>query len=446
MTEPDVLNLLQDLIAKAQKAGADSADAVAMDGASISHELRLGTTQKLERSEDADIGLRVFVGNRQAIVSTTDRKPQALRDLAERAVAMARVVPEDPNSGLADPDQIAISFPELAIDDPVEPDPETLIAHARTAEEAALAVAGVTNSEGAEASWSRASIALAASNGFAGHYSRTYHAVSVSVLAGEGTGMERDYDYSVAVFAEDLEDPATLGRNAGERAVRRLNPRKVKSCQVPVVYDPRVSGGLIGHLAGAISGAAITRGTSFLKDKLDQMVFADGVTIIEDPHRSRGQASKPFDGEGLPTMRKSLIDKGRLTTWLLDLRSARQLGMKSTGNAGRGASSPPSPSATNLWMEPGATSRDDLIGGIDAGLYVTELIGMGVNGVTGDYSRGAAGYWIENGELTDPVSEITIAGNLKTMFASLTPADDLEFRYGTNAPTIRIDKMTIAGD
>ncbi|MGF1626262.1 MAG: TldD/PmbA family protein [Alphaproteobacteria bacterium] len=446
MTQPDVLNLLQDLIAAAQQAGADSADAVAMDGASVSHAWRLGKTERLERSEDADIGLRVFVGRRQAMVSTTDRKPQALRDLAERAVAMARVVPEDPHSGLADPDMIATAFPDLAIDDPMEPGPDALIARAQAAEEAALAVAGVTNSEGAEAGWSRSAIALAASNGFAGSYARTYHSISVSVLAGEGTGMERDYDYSVAVFAEDLADPAELGRQAGAKAVRRLGPRKVKSCQVPVVFDPRVSGGLIGHLSGAISGAAITRGTSFLKDRLDTMVFAEGVTIVEDPHRVRGQASRPFDGEGLPTRRKAIVDRGRLTTWLLDLRSARQLGLKSTGNAGRGVSSPPSPTATNLWMEPGQISRDALIGGIERGLYITELIGMGVNGVTGDYSRGAAGFWIENGELAYPVSEITVAGNLKQMFANLTPADDLVFRYATNAPTLRIDGMTIAGD
>lgn len=446
MTQPDVLNLLQDLIATAERAGADSADAVAMDGASVSHAWRLGKTERLERSEEGDIGLRVFIGQRQAIVSTTDRRPSGLRDLAERAVAMARVVPEDDYNGLADPGQIATEFPDLAIEDPVEPTPEQLIERARTAEEAALAVEGVSNSEGAEASWSRVSIALAASNGFAGHYSRSYHAVGVSVLAGEGTGMERDYDHSVAVFAEDLTDPAELGRRAAEKTVKRLNPRKVKSCQVPVVYDPRVAGSMIGHLAGAISGAAIARGTSFLKDKLDQMVFAEGVTIVEDPRRARGHASKPFDGEGLPTRRKSIIDKGRLTTWLLDLRSARQLGMESTGNAGRGASSPPSPSATNLWMEPGSVSRDDLIKGVDRGLYVSEMIGMGVNGVTGDYSRGAAGFWIESGELTYPVSEITIAGNLKTMFANVTPADDLVFRFATNAPTLRIDGMTIAGD
>ncbi|MEZ5668152.1 MAG: metallopeptidase TldD-related protein [Alphaproteobacteria bacterium] len=446
MTQPDILNLLQDLVDAARAAGADAADAVAADGASVSHGWRLGKTERLERSEEADLGLRVFVGRRQAIASTTDRSPRALRDLADRAVAMARAVPEDPHAGLADPDQIARAIPQPDMADPVEPAPETLIARAQAAEEAALAVAGVTNSEGAEASWSRSDIAIVASNGFAGHYGRTYHALSVSVLAGTGTAMERDYDHSVAVHAEDLDDPVALGRNAGERAVRRLDPRKIKSCQVPVVYDPRISGGLLGHLAGAISGAAIARGTSFLKDMLGKPLFADGVSVVEDPLRPRGLATKPFDGEGLPTRRKTVIDGGTLTTWLLDLRSARQLGLKSTGNAARGASSPPSPSASNLWMEAGPTGRDAMIGAIGQGLYVTELIGMGVNGVTGDYSRGAAGFWIENGELTHPVSEVTVAGNLKTMFRQLTPADDLEFRRTINAPTVRIDGMTIAGN
>ena len=446
MTQPDTLNLLEDLIAAAQRAGADSADALAADGASISHAWRLGATERLERSEDADIGLRVFIGQRQAIVSTTDRSAQALRELADRAVAMARVVPEDPHAGLASPDQITRDIPNPPMIDPMEPDPGILIARAQAAEEAALSIEGVTNSEGAEASWSRSEVAIVGSNGFAGHYARTYHAISVSVLAGEGLGMERDYDFSVAVFAEDLDDPRTLGEKAGRQAVRRLKPQKVKSCQVPVVYDPRVSGGLLGHLAGAISGAAIARGTSFLKDMLDKPLFADGVTVIEDPLRPRGLSTKPFDGEGLATRRKTIVDDGRLTTWLLDLRSARQLGLASTGNAARGASSPPSPSASNLWMEAGPTSRDDLIGAIDNGLYVTEMIGMGVNGVTGDYSRGAAGYWIENGQLTHPVSEITVAGNLKSMFRNLTPASDLEFIRATNAPTVRIDGMTIAGN
>jgi PmbA protein len=286
---------------------------------------------------------------------------------------------------------------------------------------------------------------MAASNGFAGAYEGSRHGVSVSVIAGNGTGMERDYDYSSAVFEADLTDAAEVGRKAGERAVARLGPRKVATTKVPVVFDPRVSGGLLGHLAGAINGGAITRGTSFLKDKLGQQVMAKGLTVTDDPHRARGLRSRPFDGEGIACQRRDIVADGVLTTWVLDLRSARQLGLKSTGHAGRGTSSPPAPGPTNLFLAPGTLSRDALIGGIDQGFYVTELIGFGVNGITGDYSRGAAGFWIEGGALAYPVSEVTIAGNLKDMFLHLTPADDLVFRHGTDAPTVRIDGLTIAG-
>ncbi|MBV8651658.1 MAG: TldD/PmbA family protein, partial [Alphaproteobacteria bacterium] len=313
------------------------------------------------------------------------------------------------------------------------------------AEEAARAVPGVTNSEGAEASWSRSRMALVASNGFAGSYAGTGQGVSVSVLAGEGTGMERDYDFSSAVHAADLADSAAIGRSAGERAVRRLGARKVPTAQVPILFDPRVSRGLIGHLIGAITGPAIARGTSFLKDKLGQAIFPEAITLIEDPHRPRGLRSKPFDGEGIANRRRAIIEKGVLTTWLLDLRSARQLGLKTTGHAARGTSSPPGPAPTNLWLEPGAVTAQELIGDIAKGLYVTELMGMGVNGVTGDYSRGAAGFWIENGTLTYPVSEVTIAGNLKDIYKNLVAASDLEFKTGNDAPTVRVDGMTLAG-
>jgi PmbA protein len=365
--------------------------------------------------------------------------------LVERAVAMAKTVPEDPYCGIADPEQIARDWPSLETCDPDEPAAETLIARAREAEEAALAVQGVTNSEGAEAGWSRAVVALVASNGFSGSYADSGHSVSASVLAGEGTGMERDYDYSNAVFAADLRDAGEVGRSAGERAVRRLGGRKVPTSQVPIIFDPRVSRSLLGHLVGAITGPAIARGTSFLKDKLGQRIFPEGVTIIDDPHRHRGLRSKPFDGEGIPNRRHAIVEKGVLTTWLLDLRSARQLGMQSTGHASRGTSSPPSPSPSNLWLEPGDSTAEALIGGVARGLYVTELMGMGVSGVTGDYSRGAAGFWIENGALSFPVSEVTIAGNLKDMFLQLTAASDLEFKSGIDAPTLRIDGMTLAG-
>ena len=443
--EADALNLLADVIARARRAGADAADAVLVEGASIAHAQRLGKTEKLERSESYDLGLRVLFGKRQAIVSSNDRSAAALAGLVERAIAMARVVPEDPFCGIADAGEIARDFPDLDTSDPVEPQAEALIARAKAAEEAALAVPGVTNSEGAEASWSRAIVALAASNGFAGAYRDSGHGVSAAVLAGSGTGMERDYDYSSAVYASDLADAAAIGKSAGERAVRRLGARKVATCNVPIVFDPRVSRSLVGHLVGAITGPAIARGTSFLKDSLGKRIFPEAITIIDDPHRQRGLRSKPFDGEGIANRRRAIVENGVLTTWLLDLRSARQLGLTTTGHASRGTSSPPSPSPTNLWLEPGAVTAQELIGDIDRGFYVNELMGMGVNGVTGDYSRGAAGFWIENGVLAFPVSEVTIAGNLKDMYQHLTAASDLEFKTGMDAPTVRIDGVTVAG-
>ncbi|MBX6322039.1 MAG: TldD/PmbA family protein, partial [Rhodospirillaceae bacterium] len=347
--------------------------------------------------------------------------------------------------GLAGPGEISRRLPDLDIADPDEPDPGRLKAHAAAAEEAALAVRGVTNSEGGEAAWGRARIALAASNGFAGSYTRSSHSVSVSVLAGEGTKMERDYDYSSAVYGADLEDPVVVGRRAGEKAVRRLNPRKAATCRCPVIFDPRVANSIIGHLASAINGGAVARGTTFLKDRMGARLFPAGVTIVDDPHRPRGLRSRPFDGEGLPTERRAVVADGALTTWLLDLRSGRQLGLPSTGHAVRGTTSPPAPAPTNLYMEPGTLTPAELIAETGTGFYVTDLIGFGVNLVTGDYSRGAAGFWIENGALAYPVSEVTIAGNLKDMFAALTPANDLVFRYGTDAPTLRIDGMTVAG-
>ena len=439
------IDLLQDLVARAKKAGADAADAVLFEGVSLSHAQRLGKTEKLERSESQDLGLRVLVGKRQAIVSSSDRSPKMLAELVERTLAMARAVPEDPHIGLADPDQITQQWPALDMLDPDEPSAETLIERARAAEEAALAVQGVTNSEGAEAGWGRSRIALAASNGFAGGYAGSHHGVSVSVIGGSGTQMERDYDFANSVYGADLRDPAELGRSAGERTVKRLGARKMATARVPVVFDPRVARGFISHLLGAISGPSIARGTSFLKDKLGQRIFPEAITITEDPHRQRGHRSKPFDAEGLPNRRRALIDKGVLTTWLLDLRSARQLGMQSTGHAARGTASPPSPSATNIWIEPGQMTPAELMADIKSGFYVTELMGMGVNGLTGDYSRGAAGFWIENGQLAFPVSEMTVAGNLNDMFARMTAANDLEFRMGADSPTLRIEDLTAAG-
>jgi PmbA protein len=441
----DALDVLTALIAKAKRLGADAADAVLFEGASISHARRLGKVEKLERSEGYDLGLRVFFGKRQATVSSNDRAPTALEELAERAIAMARVVPEDPYCGIAAPEELARDIPALDIFDPAEPTTESLIERAAAAEDAARAVKGVTNSEGAEAGWGRSKVALAASNGFTGSYETSGQGVSVAVVAGDGTEMERDYDFSSAVYGTDLEDAATVGRHAGERAVKRLKPRKVASQKVPVVFDPRVARGILGHLTGAISGPAIARGTSFLKDKLGQAIFAKGITVREDPHRRRGLRSKPFDGEGIANRARAIVENGVLTTWLMDLASARQLGLKTTGHAARGTGSPPGPSPTNLWLEPGPLSPQALMADITQGFYVTELMGMGVNGITGDYSRGAAGFWIEKGAIAYPVSEVTIAGNLKDMFLHLTAASDLEFKTGFDAPTVRIEGMTIAG-
>ncbi len=438
-------DLLADVVSRARRAGADAADAVMIESASLSVSQRLGRSEGIERAEALDIGLRVFRGRRQAVASSTDISPDAIAQLIERALAMAEAVPEDPCCGLVDADLLAPEVADLDLCDPDEPAADRLVALAAAAEDAARAVAGVTNSEGAEASWGRSVISLVASNGFAGQYAGSQHGLSVSVIAGEGTAMERDYDYAVARFAADLANPETIGRNAGERAVRHLNPRKAPSAQVPVVYDPRVAGGLLGHFAAAISGPAIARGTSFLKNSLGEAVFAPGVTITDDPLRRRGLRSKPFDAEGVGACVRQIVADGELTTWLLDQRSARQLGLRTTGHAARGTSSTPTPRPTNLYLAPGGKTPAELMADIDRGIYVTELMGMGINMVTGDYSRGAAGFLIENGEITHPVSEVTIAGNLKDMFKSLTPANDLVFRYGIDTPTLRVDSLTVAG-
>lgn len=438
------LDLLNDLIAKARAAGADAADAVLMAGTSLSVQRRMGQIEHVERSEGSDLGLRVFVGRKAAIVSSSTIDPASFAGLAERAVAMARVVPDDPYGGLAEtaapPDPV-----QLDLDDGAEPDTTTLSDRAAAAEEAALAVTGVTNSEGAGAGFGRTEAILVTSAGFDGRVVRTSHSVSAAALAGTGTEMQRDYDYHATTHLADLDDPTRIGRSAGERAVARLNPARPATAQVPVVYDPRVAGGLVGHFAAAINGAAIARGTSFLKDKLGQRLFAPGITIRDDPRRVRGLRSRVFDGEGTPTTARALIEDGVLTSWLLDSRSARQLGLASTGHAARGTGGPPSPGPSNLYLAAGSVSPAALIADVQLGLYVTELIGMGVNGVTGDYSRGAAGFIIRDGAIAEPVAEITIAGNLLEMFAHLTPADDLVFRRGTDAPTVRVDGMTMAG-
>jgi PmbA protein len=441
----DADNLLADLIKQAKAAGADAADGLVAEGVSLSLSRRLGKSEGVERAEGRDLGLRVIIGKRQAIVSASDFSPSAMKELVARAVAMAKAVPEDKFCGIADPDQIAKSYPDLDTCDVREPSPTEMDAAAAAAEDAARAVAGVTNSEGAEAGWSLSRVHLAISNGFSGSYGVSRHSLSVSVLAGEGTGMETDYDFATGISSGDLKDPTALGRSAGERAVKKLNPRKAKTAQVSVVFDPRISGGLIGSLAGAVNGASIARGTSFLKDSMGKAVFAKGISIIDDPLRRRGLRSKPFDGEGFATAKRVVIDDGVLQTWFLDLSTGRQLGLPSTGNAARGTGSPPSPSPTNLYLAAGKLPPKELIADIKQGFYVTQLMGMGTNLITGDYSRGASGFWIENGEIAYPVSEVTVAGNLRDMFLSLVPANDLEFRYGTDSPTVRIDGMTVAG-
>jgi PmbA protein len=438
------LELLADLIARARAAGADAADAVLISGTSLGVQRRLGQTEHVERSEGRDLGLRVFLGRRAAIVSSSAIDPASFTELAERAVAMARVVPEDPYAGLADTAAPPESVP-LDLEDPIEPDTEALVRRASIAEEAALAVSGITNSEGAEAGFGRAEAYLVTSAGFAGRHVRTSHSISASALAGAGTGMQRDYDYHSTVHLDDLDDPAIIGRSAGERAVARLNPARPQTAKLPIVYDPRVAGSLLGHLAGAISGASVARGTTFLRDSLGTRIFPDGIEIHDDPRRVRGLRSRAFDGEGTPTMPRDIIAAGVLTTWLLDSRSARQLGLRSTGHASRGTGGPPSPGPTNLYLDAGELTPAELMADIKLGLYVNEMIGMGVNGITGDYSRGAAGFMIRDGALAEPVAEITIAGNLLDMFAHLTPANDLRFRRGTDAPTVRVDGMTMAG-
>jgi PmbA protein len=444
LDQSTLTTLAERLVAAARHAGADAADAVAERGMSLSVEVRDGTVEASERSEGDNMGLRAFVGRRQAVVSTNDLTGN-LDELAERAVAMARVAPEDRFAGLAEPERLARQVPDLDLLDPELPSVTQLEAMARAAEGAALAVKGVSKSGGASASAGIGGMVLVTSGGFKGSYLGSRHGVSMQAIAGEGTGMEQDYDFSSAIHAADLTAPELIGRSAGERAVRRLNPRKVTTRRVPVVFDPRIAGSLVGHLASAINGSAIARKTSFLKDRMGERLFAPGIAIVDDPLRRRGLRSHPFDGEGVAGERRALVRDGVLASWILDCATARELGLATTGHARRGVSSTPSPGASNLHLEPGAVSADALIGDIADGFYVTDLIGMGANMVTGDYSRGASGFWIENGERSYPVSEMTIAGHLNEIFRTLTPANDLVFRYGTNAPTVRLEGLTVAG-
>jgi PmbA protein len=446
LTVSDALDRLDVALAAARAAGADTADALYVGDGSTSVSVRLGKLEDIGRSEGEEVGIRVFIGQRSASVSSSDLSPDALAVAATRAVAMARLAPEDRWAGLAPADRLLTGpVPDIDVDDGQDPSAETLRDLAMAAEDAARAVAGVTNSEGGGASAGRAVTALATSTGFRGGKKSTSYGTSASVLAGEGADMQRDYAWHSARHFADLEAADVIGTRAGNRAVRRLNPIKLETGALPVVFDPRIGSSLVGHLIGAITGSAITRGTSFLKDALGTAVFDSHISIIDDPLRRRGLRSRGFDGEGLPVAMTRIIDRGVLTGWLLDAASARQLGLQPTGHAARGTSGPPGAGATNLHIEAGTVTPAALMADIRRGFYVTELIGMGVNGLTGDYSRGASGFLIENGEITVPVAEVTIAGNLVDMFKALVAADDLQFRHATNVPTLRIDGMTIAG-
>ena len=441
----EALDRAENLVSQAIKAGADAADAVYVCDASTEVQVRLGALEDVARSEGEEIGLRVFVGQRSATISSSSLNPAILANLVTRAIDMAKEAPEDQYAGLAPQDRLLKGeAPDLDVDDGQDPDPALLRAAALECEDAARAVAGVTNSEGAGASAGRSIFALATSHGFAGVKSSTGYGLSVSVLAGEGDAKERDYDWRSARYLSDLDSAAAIGTRAGERTVKRVNPGSIKSGTMPVVFDPRVGSSLIGHLLGAISGSSIARKTSFLLDANGTALFDGSISVIDDPLRPRGLSSRSFDGEGLPTARRAIVENGVLTGWLMESASARQLGLQPTGHASRGVSGAPGVSTSNLHLEGGTVSVSDLIGDIKYGVYVHELVGQGVNLVTGDYSRGAAGFLILDGEIAGPVSEFTIAGNLKDMFAAMVAADDLTFIRSSNVPTLRIDGMMIA--
>lgn len=437
----------QDLVALAQRTGADAADAVARANASEGVTMRLGKLEEVERSESEEIGLRVFVGKRSASIHTSDFAPDGLRALAERAVQMARHAPEDRHSGLAPQDRLFTGeMPDLELDDPDQPHPEALREAALATEDAARAVAGVTNSNGGSAGADRAVVALATSEGFARGYAGSGFSLSASVIAGEGGSMQTDHASRSARFRADLPAPETVGREAGDRAVARLDPKSMPSRKLPVVFEPRIGGSLVGHLLGAMSGPAIARKSSFLLGRDEDDLFDSAIRILEQPLRKRGQRSRPFDGEGIACTGRALVENGRVTGWLTNVASADQLGLGLTGHASRGGGGSPGVSASNVHMEPGSVSPEQLMEDIEDGLYVTSLFGQGVNPVTGDYSRGATGFRIRGGEIAEPVAEITIAGNLVDMFRALTPADDLEMIRSINVPTLRIDGMMVAGE
>ncbi|MCB1397764.1 MAG: TldD/PmbA family protein [Rhodobacter sp.] len=441
-------DLAQALLDAAAKAGADSADALVIAGTSLSIDVREGRLEHAERAEGLDIGLRVLVGRRQACVSSSDARPATLAAMAERAVAMAREAPEDPYAGLADPAQLSVrrDAEGMELVDPAEePSPATLQDDAQRAEAAARAVAGISQIDQASASYSRRTIFLAASNGFAGQYARSSRHTSCVAITGQGTAMERDWASEGRIFQADLPSPEEIGTQAGERAAARNGSRKPPSGAFPVLYDERVSSSLVGHLTAAINGASIARGSSWLLDALGKPVLPAGFDLVEDPHRIRIAGSRPFDAEGLTTGRRLWVQDGVLQGWVLDLATARKLGMESTANASRGPTAPPSPSLSNLALTQGAASRDDLLRDMGTGLLVTSLIGSTINPNTGDYSRGASGFWVENGQIAYPVNECTIAGNLRDMLMRLTAANDARPHLSTQVPSLLVEGLTIAG-
>lgn len=448
MAEP-LSDLTSALLEAARRAGSDAADAIAIDGTSVSIDVLNGALESAERSEGVDIGLRVIMGQRQACVSASDTSAATITEMAERAVAMAREAPEDSSVGLADPAQIASRRNAEGLelfDATPEPDPAHLQDDAARAEAAALSVAGVAQVQSASAAYGRRRIHLAASNGFSGGYERTDRALSCVAITGTGTEMERDYYGESRIFQADLPDAETVGRLAGERTVARAGARKPPTGAFPVLYDERVASSLIGHVLQASNGSAIVRGASWLRDALGEAVLPKGLDVLEDPHRPRTSGSKPFDGEGLPTKPRKIIDDGVLTGWTLDLSTARRLGLQSTGNAARGPSAPPSPSNSNIALTQGIASRENLMRDMGSGLLITSMIGSSINPTNGDYSRGASGFWVENGEIAYPVNECTVAGNLRDMLRTIIPANDARLHLSRVVPSLLVEGLTIAGE
>lgn len=441
-------DLTQALLDAARRAGADTADAMAVRGTSLSIDVRAGALEQAERAEGVDIGLRVLVGRRQASVSASDTGAETIRTMAERAVAMARETPENAYAGLADPDQLSRGWDLAALElcDPApEPDPAALQADALAAEAAARDTGLISQVQSATAGYGTMQAHLAASNGFSGGYARSDRSISCVAIAGTGTGMERDYDGDMRIFQGDLRAPDDIGRSAAQRAAARQGARRPATGSYPVLYDERIAASLVGHLLGAANGTSVARGASWLHDALHQPVLPDALSLIEDPHRARASGSRPFDAEGLPTRPRTIVDKGVLAGWTLDLATARQLGFESTGNATRSVGGSPAPGNWNVALTQGDVSPGDLMAQMGTGLLVTSLIGSTINPTTGDYSRGASGFWIENGEITYPVNEITIAGNLREMLRRMIPANDARPHLSRVVPSLLVEGMTLAG-